>query len=280
MPLFPHPQHTTIHYRLRTHNRTPILTTTPGPASRSCKNTPASPAIVLEFRFELRLFINLALVIITLCPTLLPAISISIPIPVSATTHTHTHNRPLPRLQSTPTPTPVHQRHSHTPPPRPPPKTEIKSKPSAPYGSLPSPPHTAPVTTLQLDARFLGSRNDRCVPTPTSIPPSTPHRPQTPRPPAQRRRLPRARRRLGRRRPSEHWAVAGPANERIIHVFSPRSGSGVLVRTLVGHEAGVWGFCLLSAGGVGVEAEGGGGGDGDADKENEKGKERDGEGQG
>ncbi|KAG6827022.1 hypothetical protein H0H92_013525 [Tricholoma furcatifolium] len=70
------------------------------------------------------------------------------------------------------------------------------------------------------------------------------------------------------------WVVAGLASARI-HVFGARTG--VLARTLVGHEAGVWGLCLVSAGGV-EDARGGvedGGGNGDKVRE-----EEDGEGEG
>ncbi|KAF8159196.1 WD40-repeat-containing domain protein [Crassisporium funariophilum] len=42
------------------------------------------------------------------------------------------------------------------------------------------------------------------------------------------------------------WVVIGLANSRI-KVFSARTG--VLFRTLVGHESGVWGVCLVSKGG-------------------------------
>ena len=42
------------------------------------------------------------------------------------------------------------------------------------------------------------------------------------------------------------WVVVGLANSRI-HVFSARTG--VLSRTLVGHESGVWAVALISAGG-------------------------------
>jgi hypothetical protein len=42
------------------------------------------------------------------------------------------------------------------------------------------------------------------------------------------------------------WVVVGLAGSRI-HVFSARTG--VLARTLVGHDAGVWGVCLVSRGG-------------------------------
>ncbi|KAF9465645.1 hypothetical protein BDZ94DRAFT_1214514 [Collybia nuda] len=50
------------------------------------------------------------------------------------------------------------------------------------------------------------------------------------------------------------WVVVGLASSRI-HVFSAKTG--VLARTLVGHEAGVWGVCLVSAGeeGTGKEKE-------------------------
>ncbi|KAK0224480.1 WD40 repeat-like protein [Armillaria nabsnona] len=44
----------------------------------------------------------------------------------------------------------------------------------------------------------------------------------------------------------DDWVVVGLANSRI-HVFSTRTG--VLARTLVGHESGVWGVCLVSCGG-------------------------------
>ena len=44
-----------------------------------------------------------------------------------------------------------------------------------------------------------------------------------------------------------NWLVAGLANHRI-HVFSTHTGS--LVRTLVGHELGVWAVDLVSHGGV------------------------------
>ncbi|KAJ7623604.1 WD40-repeat-containing domain protein [Roridomyces roridus] len=42
------------------------------------------------------------------------------------------------------------------------------------------------------------------------------------------------------------WVVVGLANSKI-HVFSSRTG--VLARTLTGHDAGVWGVCLVSPGG-------------------------------
>ena len=42
------------------------------------------------------------------------------------------------------------------------------------------------------------------------------------------------------------WVVVGFADSRI-QVFSARTG--VLTRTLVGHESGVWGLCLVSSGG-------------------------------
>ncbi|KAJ7777327.1 WD40-repeat-containing domain protein [Mycena metata] len=42
------------------------------------------------------------------------------------------------------------------------------------------------------------------------------------------------------------WVVVGLANSKI-HVFSSRTG--VLARTLVGHDAGVWGVCLVARGG-------------------------------
>ena len=42
------------------------------------------------------------------------------------------------------------------------------------------------------------------------------------------------------------WVVVGLANSRI-HVFSAQTG--VLHRTLIGHESGVWGVCLVSRGG-------------------------------
>ncbi|TFK75057.1 WD40 repeat-like protein [Pluteus cervinus] len=42
------------------------------------------------------------------------------------------------------------------------------------------------------------------------------------------------------------WVVVGLANSKI-HVFSARTG--VLARTLVGHESGVWGVCLVSKAG-------------------------------
>ncbi|KAK7031478.1 WD40-repeat-containing domain protein [Favolaschia claudopus] len=45
------------------------------------------------------------------------------------------------------------------------------------------------------------------------------------------------------------WVVVGLANSRI-HVFSSRTG--VLARTLVGHDAGVWGVCLVGRGGAWV----------------------------
>ncbi|KAJ7173623.1 WD40 repeat-like protein [Mycena filopes] len=44
----------------------------------------------------------------------------------------------------------------------------------------------------------------------------------------------------------QHWVVVGLANSKI-HVFSARTG--VLARTLVGHDAGVWGVCLVGSGG-------------------------------
>ena len=43
------------------------------------------------------------------------------------------------------------------------------------------------------------------------------------------------------------WLVVGLANSRI-HIFSAKTG--VLARTLVGHESGVWAVALVSAGGV------------------------------
>ncbi|KAJ7281976.1 WD40 repeat-like protein [Mycena rebaudengoi] len=45
------------------------------------------------------------------------------------------------------------------------------------------------------------------------------------------------------------WVVVGLANSKI-HVFSSRTG--VLARTLVGHDAGVWGVCLVGRGGAWV----------------------------
>lgn len=57
------------------------------------------------------------------------------------------------------------------------------------------------------------------------------------------------------------WVVVGLAGSRI-HVFSAHTG--VLARTLVGHEAGVWGVCLVSRGG----------GPKGKEKEKEKGKEK------
>ena len=44
----------------------------------------------------------------------------------------------------------------------------------------------------------------------------------------------------------DEWVVVGLANSRI-HVFSAQTG--VLHRTLIGHESGVWGVCLVSRGG-------------------------------
>ncbi|KAF7289425.1 hypothetical protein HMN09_01336100 [Mycena chlorophos] len=44
----------------------------------------------------------------------------------------------------------------------------------------------------------------------------------------------------------QDWVVVGLANSKI-HVFSGRTG--VLSRTLVGHDAGVWGVCLVGSGG-------------------------------
>ncbi|KAJ7230553.1 WD40-repeat-containing domain protein [Mycena pura] len=44
----------------------------------------------------------------------------------------------------------------------------------------------------------------------------------------------------------QDWVVVGLANSKI-HVFSSRTG--VLARTLVGHDAGVWGVCLIGRGG-------------------------------
>lgn len=44
----------------------------------------------------------------------------------------------------------------------------------------------------------------------------------------------------------KEWVVVGLANSRI-HVFSAETG--VLHKTLVGHDAGVWGVCLVSRGG-------------------------------
>ncbi|KAL6308815.1 WD40-repeat-containing domain protein [Sparassis latifolia] len=52
-----------------------------------------------------------------------------------------------------------------------------------------------------------------------------------------------------------NWVVVGLANSRI-HVFSAKTG--VLSRTLVGHESGVWAVALIKGGG----AHGGAGGDG------------------
>lgn len=46
------------------------------------------------------------------------------------------------------------------------------------------------------------------------------------------------------------WVVVGLANSRI-HVFSARTG--VLSRTLVGHESGVWAVALVRGGGGGAE---------------------------
>ena len=43
------------------------------------------------------------------------------------------------------------------------------------------------------------------------------------------------------------WVVVGFADSKI-KVFSARTG--VLSRTLVGHESGVWGLCLISSGGI------------------------------
>ncbi|TBU45168.1 WD40 repeat-like protein [Dichomitus squalens] len=48
------------------------------------------------------------------------------------------------------------------------------------------------------------------------------------------------------------WVVVGLANSRI-HIFSARTG--VLSRTLVGHEAGVWAVSLISAGGEPATAD-------------------------
>ena len=48
------------------------------------------------------------------------------------------------------------------------------------------------------------------------------------------------------------WVVVGLSGSHI-HVFSARTG--VLARTLVGHEAGVWGVCLVSRGGGHKEGE-------------------------
>ncbi|KAF7309529.1 hypothetical protein MIND_00323700 [Mycena indigotica] len=45
---------------------------------------------------------------------------------------------------------------------------------------------------------------------------------------------------------NQDWVVVGLANSKI-HVFSSRTG--VLARTLVGHDAGVWGVCLVARGG-------------------------------
>ena len=42
------------------------------------------------------------------------------------------------------------------------------------------------------------------------------------------------------------WVVVGLANSRI-HIFSARTG--VLSRTLIGHESGVWAVALISEGG-------------------------------
>jgi len=42
------------------------------------------------------------------------------------------------------------------------------------------------------------------------------------------------------------WVVVGLANSKV-QVFSARTG--VLTRTLIGHELGVWGLCLVSSGG-------------------------------
>ena len=43
------------------------------------------------------------------------------------------------------------------------------------------------------------------------------------------------------------WVVVGFADSKI-KVYSARTG--VLTRTLVGHESGVWGLCLISSGGI------------------------------
>ncbi|KAF7317915.1 hypothetical protein MKEN_00879600 [Mycena kentingensis (nom. inval.)] len=49
----------------------------------------------------------------------------------------------------------------------------------------------------------------------------------------------------------QDWVVVGLANSKI-HVFSSRTG--VLARTLVGHDAGVWGVCLVGRGGKWIGA--------------------------
>jgi F-box and WD-40 domain protein CDC4 len=46
------------------------------------------------------------------------------------------------------------------------------------------------------------------------------------------------------------WIVVGLANSKI-HIFSAKTG--VLARTLVGHDMGVWGVCLVSKGGYPVK---------------------------
>lgn len=53
------------------------------------------------------------------------------------------------------------------------------------------------------------------------------------------------------------WVVVGLANSRI-HVFSAKTG--VLARTLIGHQLGVWGVCLVSKGGRRGEEPGPGSG--------------------
>ncbi|KAG6826009.1 hypothetical protein H0H92_001463 [Tricholoma furcatifolium] len=111
----------------------------------------------------------------------------------------------------------------------------------------------------------------RRVPTPTSIPPSTStSHTDTPSPDTGV---------VTSLALDGDWVVAGLASARI-HVFSARTG--VLARTLVGHEAGVWGLCLVSAGGVedprgGVRVDGGGAGGGDGDDRVDQNSEGEGE---
>ncbi|KAG7087266.1 hypothetical protein E1B28_013245 [Marasmius oreades] len=51
---------------------------------------------------------------------------------------------------------------------------------------------------------------------------------------------------------NNEWVIVGLANSRI-HVFSGRTG--VLARTLVGHESGVWAVCLIAANGSEAQSE-------------------------
>ncbi|KAF8512327.1 WD40-repeat-containing domain protein [Gautieria morchelliformis] len=50
----------------------------------------------------------------------------------------------------------------------------------------------------------------------------------------------------------DQWIVVGLANSRV-HVFS--ASTGVLARTLIGHETGVWSLWLVSKGGGGLDRE-------------------------